>query len=682
MIKRIGKIFLAFGIVVLISPISVSRAGEQDITCSKKVCSITFATNNQYADWTIPAEVYALSLDIVGASGGTSGTGNVSGPVGRIFGVLSVMPGNKIRFAVGGGGQSAQLGSRGGTNPTGGFAGGGGGIGASPATSGGGGGAASVVFYRNLALIAGGGGGGNGSDATGGGGGGAHGGAAGSLSPQNPNHGSTGRNLPGEFSATKVFLDSSSAGSISVTYADPRVDVAKEDQFLLLGVSDPSRPLSDPRGVANLAIASAAVLGAVGSRRGHDGRTDNEKDVQMEDLDTLSTDLLARNESEAGFGDRLPIWRSSFLNGYQNRLWHFIDRIDHRTPLFTRLLNDGAYLRASFGSLAFLLPLISLYIGIVAGMEAPNRLTPDARLVLILAVIGIFDALAGAVGFIALSLTLGFQFTFMPWITLEYFIGLAAIGLIPALAIGAFRPFRRSKSLSAASWWERLTDLFVIPFFTIWSTTALIAGLSILARSETSLSDNARQITVAMGLAFVVRLVLEEFVAFVFPKRLSQDHPVELDDPSIGHKVFVIVLRTMTFSAVAISFIGNCWQVWTAALIILLPQIVDLFKHNFKNFPTLWQIMPGGIPGIVFNIGIGTLTAYFLVKYLGETPEMAKLVFVLAPIPSTIIGLVKAFGRTAKEGDVRWYRRPKLRYFYRASGVVAFLVVLKLTNFI
>ena len=682
MINRVAKILLAFGLTLLISPVSISHAGDQALTCANKICSITFATNDQYADWIIPADVYALSLDIVGASGGTSGTGNISGPVGRIYGVLSVIPGNKIRFAVGGGGQSAQLGSRGGTNPTGGFAGGGGGIATSPETSGGGGGAASVVFYRDKALIAGGGGGGNGSDATGGGGGGAKGGAAGTLAPQDPNHASTGRNLPGELNVAEVSLDSGSAGSISVTFADPRVETAREDQFLLLGVSDPSRPLEDPRGLANLAIASAAVLGAVGSRRGHDGRSDNKQDEQMEDLDTLSTDLLARHESEQGFGDRLPIWKVSLLNGYQNRLWHFIDRIDHRTPLFTRLLNDGAYLRASFGSLAFVLPLISLYIGITAGLEAPNRLTPDANLVLIIAVIGIFDALAGAIGFIALSLTLGLQFTFMPWISLEYFIGLAAIGLIPALAIGAFRPFRRSKSLSASSWWERITDLFVIPFFTIWSTTALIAGLAILARSNTSLSDNTRQIAIAMGLAFVVRLALEEFVAFVFPKRLSQDHPVEIDNPSTGHKVFVIFLRTMTFSAVAISFIGNCWQVWAATLIMLVPQIVDLFKDNFKNFPILWQIMPGGIPGIVFNIGIGTLTAYFLIQYLGETPEMAKLVFVLAPIPSTIIGLVKAFGRSAHEGDVRWYRRPQLRYFYRISGFITFLVVLKLTNFI
>jgi hypothetical protein len=92
--------------------------------------------------------------------------------------------------------------------------------------------------------------------------------------------------------------------------------------------------------------------------------------------------------------------------------------------------------------------------------------------------------------------------------------------------------------------------------------------------------------------------------------------------------------------------------------------------------------MPGGMPGIVFNIGVGTLTAYFLIKSLGETPEMAKLVFVLAPIPSTLIGLVKAFGRSAEEGDVRWYRRPNVRYFYRVAGFVVFLVVLKLTHFI
>lgn len=680
--SRLKNVLLAIGLAILISPVTTAHAADQGFTCANKVCSIAFNSNAQYADWIVPAEVFALSLDITGAPGGTSGTGNVSGPVGRVYGLLDVMPGSKVRFAAGGAGQSAEQGSRGGTNPAGGFAGGGGGIGASPTTSGGGGGAASVVFYRNQVLIAAGGGGGNGSDATGGGGGGADGGSAGTFIPQDPNHGATGRNLPGGLQSGVVEPIVGTSGLIVVSYVDPRLDVAEKDQFLLLGVSDPSNPLSDPRGLANLAIASAAVLGAVGSRRGHDGRTDRQEDEQIEDLDSVSTSLLARHEAEQGIGDRLPIWKLSFLTGYQNRFWHFVDRIDHRTPLFTRLLNDGAYLRASFGSLAFLLPLASLYIGVKAGLGAPTRLTPDVALVLILAVIGIFDAFAGAVGFIALSLTLGFQFTFMPWITLEYFIGLAAIGLIPALAIGAFRPFRRTKSISLASWWERITDLLVIPFFTIWSTTALLASLAILARAETSLSNNARQIAIAMGAAFLVRLVLEEIVAFVFPKRLAQDHPVEIDDPSTGQKVFVILLRTITFSAVAISFIGNCWQVWAATLIMLVPQIVDLFKENFKNFPVLWQIMPGGIPGIAFNIGVGTLTAYLLIKSLGETPEMAKLVFVLAPIPGTIIGLVKTFGRSANEGDVRWYRRPHLRFFYRISGFIMLLVVLKLTHFI
>ena len=680
--SRLRNVLLALGLTFLISPVSTAHSADKSFTCANKVCSITFDSNQQYADWIVPEDVYALSLDITGAPGGTSGTGNASGPVGRVYGLLDVIPGSKVRFAVGGAGQSARLGSRGGTNPVGHFAGGGGGIGAFASTSGGGGGAASVVFYRNQVLIAGGGGGGNGSDATGGGGGGADGGAAGTFSPQNPIHGAAGRNLPGGMQSGFIEAGNSSAGKIFVTYTDPRVNVAKKDQFLLLGVADPSRPLSDPRGIANLAIASASIVGAVGSRRDHDHVTDKKQEGQVEDLDTVSTDYLARKESGQGFGDRLPIWRSPLLNGYQNRLWKIVDRVDHRTPLLTRLFNDGAYLRASIGSLAFLLPAFSLVLGIQTGLTAGWRLTPDAQLVLILAVIGVFDAFAGALGFLALALTLGIRFSFMPLTAIEYFIGLAALGLIPTLAVGAFRPFRRTKSISLASWWERITDFAVIPFFTIWSTASLIGGLAILARHETSISNNAQKIALAMGGAFLVRLLIEEFVSHLFPQRLGQDHPVELDDPSLGHQIFLIVLRTITFLVVAISFLGNCWQVWVATLIMLIPQIVGLVKDNFPNFPNLWQVMPGGVPGIAFNIGIGTATAYFLIKYLGETEQMAKLVFVLAPIPGTAIGLVKTFGRHAIEGDVRWYRRPQIRIFYRIIGPVIFLVVLKLTHFI
>ena len=680
--SRLQRSVFVFGLLFLFSPITAAYPADQSFTCVDGVCSITFDSNEKYADWIIPDQVFALSLDMKGAPGGTSGTGNTSGPVGRIYGLLDVIPGSKVRFGAGGEGQSAMNGSRGGINPVGGFAGGGGGIGTSPSTSGGGGGAASVVFYRDQVIVAAGGGGGNGSEATGGGGGGAEGGSAGSFTAQNPIHGSTGRNLPGKLQAEIIEPDANSFGKISVAYVDPKVEVAKKDQFLLLGVSDPSRPLNDPRGLTNLTIASAAVLAAVSSRREREKVSKEDDDEQVEDLDTISTSLLARYESEQGAGDRLSIWRLSLLNGYQNRLWNFIRRIDNRSPLFTRLLNDGAYLRAGLGSIAFLFATSALAIGVRAGLTAADTLTPNVQLVLILAVIGVFDAFAGAIGFLALALTLGLRFSFLPLTEIEYFIGLTAMGMIPALAVGALRPFRRNKSVTLTAWWERITDFLVIPFFVVWSTTALIGGLAILARDETSISNNARQIALAMGGAFILRLVLEEFVSHVFPKRLAQDHPIEINDPSVGHQIFVILLRTITFYAVAVSFLGTCWQVWAATLIMLVPQIVGLVEEKFPNYPKLWQVMPGGVPGIAFNIGVGTLTAFLLIRILGETENMAKLVFVLAPIPGTVIGLIKSFGRSAVEGDVRWYRRPQMTTFYRCVGIFVFLLVLRLTHFI
>jgi hypothetical protein len=62
-----------------------------------------------------------------------------------------------------------------------------------------------------------------------------------------------------------------------------------------------------------------------------------------------------------------------------------------------------------------------------------------------------------------------------------------------------------------------------------------------------------------------------------------------------------------------------------------------------------------------------------------DPASASRTIFVLAALPGFFIGLLKFFGRTPKEGDVRWYMRPSNVALYRVGGVFMLLTYAGLT---
>jgi hypothetical protein len=164
MIRSIVAFACLFSLVVL----PTSHAWASSTTLSYTGSATTF---------TVPANVYSLSVSMQGGGGGSGGSDGNAGGVGGTFtgtiaGTISVTPGQVINVAVGSGGgtgASNVAGSGGGspgTNPTSAYNGGTGGNAGNSGTSGsgGGGGAATVIQVNSINVIAGGGGGAGGGD--------------------------------------------------------------------------------------------------------------------------------------------------------------------------------------------------------------------------------------------------------------------------------------------------------------------------------------------------------------------------------------------------------------------------------------------------------------------------------------------------------------------------------------
>ena len=123
-------------IATFLSPITASAViANPTPDCSAgSTCTITFSTTGDYYQWTVPSGITSLTMDVIGASGGTGGA-TAAGKGARMTGVLTVTSGSVIKIYVGQQGTSGSGGQ-----------------------GGGGGGGSFVVASNNSALIVAGGG--------------------------------------------------------------------------------------------------------------------------------------------------------------------------------------------------------------------------------------------------------------------------------------------------------------------------------------------------------------------------------------------------------------------------------------------------------------------------------------------------------------------------------------------
>jgi hypothetical protein len=646
---------------------------DSSIPCEKTgPCQFVLSDPTKYADFVVPSGVNEITVEIIGASGGVSDNGQLPSPVGYLIGAIKVEAGGIVRLAPGLAGKNASDGGLGGTNPTGGFAGGGGGYTKSGVASGGGGGAASVVFYKDLVFIAGGGGGGNGTEAGGGGGGGESGGAGGIVSGQTTQSAASGVTRALTLSGSTSTVAPGTNGVITVSYS--RTAVLDDGQQI-----NPADPLSTPNAVASFAVVAMSIVSSIGALWSAP-RSDDEEIGSISNVDLPSNQAI--KAARIGWGDKLRIWRSSFLTGQDLIIAHRIYRWASVSRLVTRLNIDGAYLRAIAGALTTYLKILSIGIGLYGGFSADSTIQISFWILLALTCIGVLDALSGALGYFALILSLAIQETNIDLPLIQYFAGMALLGFAPILAGSAFRGFRRDLSMGFEHFWNRIGDLVLTTFFIVWIYQNLLTGLSVLARSEIEIQSEERLMSIAIAGAFLLRLLLEEIAARHYPLRLASDHTLDLPEQKIFFQTLAMIFRTTVFFLVSASFIGICWQLWVGTLIYLIPQLLGIIDFQFKAPKLLLASLPNGLASLVTSLVVGFATAAGLNYLIGNNADFARTSFALSAIPITAISIVRNFGQHENfdPDKPNFFEQGKIRH--SIYGMTLFVITLKLTDFI
>ena len=418
--------------------------------------------------------------------------------------------------------------------------------------------------------------------------------------------------------------------------------------------------------------------------RNEDARTDKSIDDELLELKKIrSGDSVVGLDASTKWGDNLPLWSAAALVALDKPSVKITHRSAPKSPFTAKLIAESAYLRAALGSAFIALPIISVLAALIGLQQIDGLfLPPEVTAMSVILIIGVLDGFAGLIG----MLTFGIGLIINPGITtpsdLRMLLGLSLLGFAPGMLASAFRNLRRPEAITSHQIYERAVDLIVAPFLAGWATLGIVSALPALAGAELPIQESANVLAWCAAITMFVRVLLEELAVKYFPKRSKELNPANLNTPSMKQKVISLILRMGLFFFVSMAFVGHCWQLYVGTIIFIIPSFVGLYRDKFPNYPKLYQILPSGLPGLGFALLLASASLVILQSLFGETPEFAKIAFVLLPIPGLVLSLLGILGRAPHDGDVRWYMRPKNLWVYRLGGVLVLLGTLRLTNII
>jgi hypothetical protein len=461
----------------------------------------------------------------------------------------------------------------------------------------------------------------------------------------------------------------------------------------------PFDPLASPQGVVALtenlgsvaaiagsvaAAAAAAAAGAAAAAAAAGGTSSGGSGGgDVGSIANIDAGHEVYEDRRRGRGDRWRIWRRRWMTLIDKPSVKLIHRLSKFSPLATRIVEDGAYLRAATGIFSIIPSIASIVLAVVSLFANNGALVPPPwQLFLLIAVIGIFDTFAGLLGtavFVIGSLLIGAGGDLN---SIRMLLGVIIVGYGPALLANAFRAFRKVSESGNSYWWERLVDVAVLPFIGGWVTASMISTLPALAGITLSVANHVTDFALAIALAIAIRVAFEELTSRMFIERLNYLHPTEVTDTHRASRWVSLVIRLAVFIFVTAALMGNDWRVWMGSALFVVPTVLGWYSDRFPNYPWLWRILPNGIPGLAFTLVVASATTSLVGVFFGTSPELVLWSFALLPISMLALSVLHMLGRHGEPDEVRLIQRPGLVWLYRIGGIVMLIVTMKLAGVI
>jgi hypothetical protein len=436
-------------------------------------------------------------------------------------------------------------------------------------------------------------------------------------------------------------------------------------------------PTADPKVfgfVATIAFMVLSMLASAPSQekssRG-EGRNEPVEGSHRDNPTYIDYKENLEDNQERGIIDRIGYGKIAVMRRLDAARFSTSHYTPHYSPLLSRIASDASWFQALFGPLVLLLPAFGVFIGVKLAMTTdmtasliPHNLT----LVTIALLLGVVDAASGLLIAITYATYVIATQNLVNTIDLRAILGLSLIFFAPVLIAGTLRPLRRPRD--EWNFAERSADLVVAPLFAAFAVQGIFTALDGLSHQRTELSAYALHFGIIAGGAILVRYLLEDFTARLAPARLNYLVPTYKIPQDYSYYVASLVGKVTLFLLFLYNFLGFSWQLFAALIMLLIPQVLKRIQSSFPNSPTLFQFLPMGLPQMV----VMGLLGLFLSSWVNDLPLLAadktKTIVILLGIPSLVLGMMKAFGREAAEGDQKWYCRPQSKAIYYIGGPI------------
>jgi len=314
------------------------------------------------------------------------------------------------------------------------------------------------------------------------------------------------------------------------------------------------------------------------------------------------------------------------------------------TSIGPRIFVDGAWLRAMFGSLGFSTWVLGLVFGLIASIVGTSSpLVPTFGALLPIVIVGTLDAGAGAVAWLVMVISAVFGGDFAGWADVRTALGLGVLATATPLLAHVIRPLRRAV-ITSFDRTERVLDYVIMPVFVAFATASMLKALNGLSGLEIVSPTDVSVTRWVVGTAILVRLMCEDFAAFLYPKRMLDVQPSKLVSPGRALTGVSIFVRSLVFLVISEPFFGITSTTLAASMFLAAPKILKIWEDDLPNSSTLNRWLPRGHAQFFVLLVLGAWLTSMLLG-TSPTPEDVKSSLIWILLPGVIVGIAELFGR-------------------------------------
>lgn len=357
----------------------------------------------------------------------------------------------------------------------------------------------------------------------------------------------------------------------------------------------------------------------------------------------------------------------------------FFDRIplkiDRISPLVARAMTDGDWLRAIVGSLTLFVYAFALSAGTIAALSVNEQaLPPSWKWVAVIAVLGVMDSFAGilaSLSYFSVILFTGHINSLSAFLTV---FGMFTLFFGPALIAAAVRPFRRVPEGNKHDKWEWVMDMSLGPLIGGWAASKIVSGFVGFAKIQLPIAHYSGQIGIIVGVAILVRMLLEDMAVNGYPIRLN-NVTTEFEEPYHVQQIISWGFKTAVFYFLSGQFIGFNTYLIIGTTLFALPSLIHLlFNKVIPQSERLNFWLPTGTILAIALVFIGVFVTALVQTKFTSTLAFFKLTFVAVLIPVAIFQIADLFIIEPPKSK-HWSRKSNAQtYLYRVGGVVVFAV--------